>query len=260
MKLIRDRKIRILILIMLGVVAVSITAATLYYSGVKKAVDPRVRPARELYGDYNKLAAANNMSAVLHLLDTVETIYNQYPHYNNSFETAVLANNRAAVYLALAQYGDSLQNPPPQAELPRDSLLEMAEAELRNALASYLLWKRKYGDKGRGDWKSTIKVEFLAGMDGYSVKEQQKFLENRLDEFEDTKSEINRRLSVSYTNLGLVYRHRESYDSAVVNYMKAMELWEENLTAENNLNVLLNRPKRKRSLLRKLFPPEKDQK
>ncbi len=260
MKLIRDRKIRTLILIMLGVVAVSITAATAYYSGVKNAVDPRIRPARDLYGDYNKLAGDNNIPAVLQLLDTVDSIYQQYPHYKHSFETAVLANNRAAVYLALAQHGDSLENLPPQADLPRDSLLQMAEAEVRNALVSYVRWKKKYGEGDRNSWQKEIRQDFLEGMNEYSKENQQKYLDNRLDEFEDTKAEIDRRLSVSYTNLGLVYRHRGNYDSAVVNYMKAMELWQENLTAENNLNVLLNKPKKKRSLLRKLFPPEKDQK
>ncbi|MCF8332405.1 MAG: tetratricopeptide repeat protein, partial [Bacteroidales bacterium] len=60
--------------------------------------------------------------------------------------------------------------------------------------------------------------------------------------------------------LGMICRYNGNYDSALVNYTRAMKLWDENLTAENNLSVLLNRPKKKRSLLRKLFPPPKEQK
>jgi len=37
-----------------------------------------------------------------------------------------------------------------------------------------------------------------------------------------------------------------------------MELWGENLTAENNLNILLGRPVRKRTFIQKMFPQPKD--
>ena len=69
--------------------------------------------------------------------------------------------------------------------------------------------------------------------------------------------ETPRRLSVSYTNLGIMYRFREDYENAALSYKKAMDLWEDNLSAENNLNILLGRPLKKRSLLRKIFPEPK---
>jgi hypothetical protein len=47
------------------------------------------------------------------------------------------------------------------------------------------------------------------------------------------------------------------YDSAAFYYNNAIELWDRNLTAENNLNILLNRPQKKRNLIQTLFPPEK---
>ncbi|MFO8088075.1 MAG: tetratricopeptide repeat protein [Bacteroidales bacterium] len=259
MKLIRDKRIRIIVLIMLAVVIVSLLGAHLYYSRLNSKVDPRIRPARTLYEDYNKMAAAGDFKAVIQLLDSVEQIYSEIPHYLNSFETGVLANNRAAVYLTVVLHRDSLL--PDQnlmADISDDSLLAIAKKEVNTALLIYKKWKIKYADSDRSDWRKMIKNDFVAGLEDYPEEEQEKFLEKRLDEFEATRTEIDRRLSVAYNNLGMICRYNGNYDSALVNYTRAMKLWDENLTAENNLNVLLNRPKKKRSLLRKLFPPPKE--
>jgi tetratricopeptide (TPR) repeat protein len=244
---------------MLGVVGISLSGAHLYYKSQNSRVDPRIRPARELYEKYNSLAAAGDYNAVFRLLDSVESIYQKHPHYRNSFETGVLSNNRAAAYLTIALYRDSL----PQKEkifpqVSEDSLVEMAEKEVEYALAFYNDWKKKYAGFDREKWREMIGHEFRKGLKDYSQEEKEKFLSNRLDEFEITQTEIDRRLSVSHTNLGMIHRYRENYDSALLHYTRAMELWEDNISAENNLNVLLNKPKKKRGLLRKLFPPPRN--
>ncbi len=41
-------------------------------------------------------------------------------------------------------------------------------------------------------------------------------------------------------------------------YEKAIELWDRNYTAQDNLAILHNQPVKKRSMLSRLFPPEKD--
>lgn len=257
MKLIRDKRIRTIVLIMLAVVVVSLVGAQLYYSQLNNRVDPRIKAARVLYEDYNKLAESGDYHAVLELLDTVENIYNSHPHYQYSYETGVIANNRAAVFLTIALHRDSLPAPMLK-DISRDSLIAMAEAEVCHALYIYKYWKRNYLDKDRQQWQKMIDDDFSTGFEEYTDEQVRKYLENRLDEFEDARTEINRRLSVSHNNLGMIYRYRQNYDSALVHYNKAIELWSENLTARNNLNVLLNRPKEKRSMLRKLFPPPKD--
>ena len=91
-----------------------------------------------------------------------------------------------------------------------------------------------------------LSKSFKNGLPSYTLEEQQKFIDNRVEEILDSQTEINRRLSVSYTNLGIVYRYRLQYDSASICYQEALNLWERNLTAENNLNVLLGRPQKKR--------------
>jgi hypothetical protein len=47
------------------------------------------------------------------------------------------------------------------------------------------------------------------------------------------------------------------YEKAINNYQKAIDLWDQNLTAENNLNILLGKPLKKRNLIQKLFPPKR---
>ena len=69
--------------------------------------------------------------------------------------------------------------------------------------------------------------------------------------------ETDRRVSVCYTNLGIILRSRDDNEGAAEMYIKALELWEMNLEAENNLNRLLGRPLKKRNIIQKLFPPEK---
>ncbi|MCK4748009.1 MAG: tetratricopeptide repeat protein, partial [Bacteroidales bacterium] len=68
----------------------------------------------------------------------------------------------------------------------------------------------------------------------------------------------NRRLSVCHTNLGVIYRHQGAYVEAAEEYQKALALWDRNLEAENNLNKLLNKPLKKRNMMQKLFPPNRE--
>ena len=99
--------------------------------------------------------------------------------------------------------------------------------------------------------------DFFIQSNSYSAEEMEIYADTRIIEIQDAQKEIDRRLSVSYTNLGMVYRQKELYDSAAANYIIAVELWDQNLTAENNLNILFGKPLRKRNLIQKLFPPKK---
>ena len=99
---------------------------------------------------------------------------------------------------------------------------------------------------------------FLLGLENYTEKEKINFISKRVSEIVDAQNETPRRLSVAYTNLGIIKRHQEKYKDAIDCYTKAIELWDMNLAAENNLNTLLGRPLKKQNMLRKIFPPKKD--
>lgn len=246
---------RALIYVMMALVVITIILARTYYRGENQAVDPRVVPARELYEGYNALAAANDYAGVIRLLDTIEQIYSQYPHYRESFETGVLENNRAAVYLTLGLSYDSLVSP--YHYLGQDSLMALGESAARKSIDIYERWLSVYEGIGPEETLEQMMATFGIGLNSENPEKMKAYTENRGREIEDAVKETPRRLSVSYTNLGLSYRYREDYQEAAACYQQAMDLWEENLTAENNLNILLGKPMKKRNFIQKMFPKPK---
>ena len=86
-----------------------------------------------------------------------------------------------------------------------------------------------------------------------------KLLKKRVSLIVDAQLETPRRLSVSLTNLGMISRYLGNLEEAKAHYEKAIELWDRNYTAQDNLAVLLNQPVQKRSMISRLFPPERDE-
>ncbi len=252
MTILKNRSTRALILIMCALVLISLSIAYLYYKNINSSVDPRIVGARTLYEKYNGYALVNNFDSLFYLMDTIEHTYTTVPHYSDSYEVGVLYNNRAAAYLTMAVYDQDIDS------LKKDSILHLAEINTTKSIEIYEKWIASYADLDENAIFNKIGSVFKQGLNGYHEKKQQKFLKNRVQEIEDAQIETSRRLSVSYTNLGLIYRHREDFETAAMYYQKAIELWDRNLTAENNLNIILRRPLKTRTLIEKLFPPEKD--
>lgn len=246
-----NRSTRTLIIVMGVLVVFAILISQWYYRDLNASVDPRVVPARELYKKYNLLAEANQIDSVFLLLDTIEGIYREIPHYNSAFEVGVLNNNRAASWLTLALYSEMRDS------TEKDSLVMLAEEAVRKSIKIYESWEKRFREMNEEQVRSVISEEFMYGLDAYSIEEQEKYLENRIGEILESQEEIRRRTSVSYTNLGIVYRYREQYDSAAFSYKKALDLWDRNLTAENNLNLLLGQPLKKRNIIQRMFPPDR---
>ncbi|MBN1116606.1 MAG: tetratricopeptide repeat protein [Bacteroidales bacterium] len=252
MNVLQNQKTRVLILLMITLVFFSLVFAHFHYKKINASVDPRVVKARKMYELYNHYAEANYLDSVIFLMDTIEEIYKGIPAYKNSFEIGVLYNNRAAAFLTMALFSSQIDS------LAKDSLIELAEKESLTSIDIYTNWLKRFENLSSGEIEQGIKEEFTEGIQTDNKKQIINFLENRVKEIEEAQLESGRRLSVSYTNLGIVYRHREEYEKAAGMYIKALEFWEDNLTAENNLNILLGRPLKKRTLLQKLFPPEKN--
>jgi len=246
---------RAFILAMIALCIIVISFAYFHYKNINESKDPRVKSARLLYEKYNEYAVINDFNNIFSLLDSVEYIYSQYPHYKESFEVGVLYNNRAAAYLTM-----TLHNIPDDnfANLTKDSLLNLSEFNVKKSISIYENWLEGTANLEGKELKNYIKKDFLDGLNNFSEKDKEKFLDHRVNELETAKYETERRLSVSYTNLGIIYRHRENYEQAILCYQKALKLWEQNLSAENNLNILLGKPLKKRNLIQKLFPPKRE--
>jgi len=250
---------RALMLIMGALVIISFGIAQLYYSYENNSVDPRIVEARQLYSRYDNYTELNNFKGIFSLLDSIENIYNAFQHYENSFEMGVLYNNRAAAYLSMALYFEnnslSLDG---ITTLSKDSLIELSDTYVAKSIQLYENWLIKYADKDKIQIKNSLKENFSIGLEEYTAKENQRFLLKRIQEIQEAQLETKRRLSVAYTNLGIVKRHQGKYKEAIEHYTYALKLWDRNLSAENNLNTLFNQPLKKPNMLQKILPPDKN--
>lgn len=253
MGILKNKSTRALVLIMSALVFISILISNHYYKGINNNVDPRIKEARLLYEKYNDYTKTSSFDSIFVLMDSIEAVYSNHPHYINSFEIAVLYNNKAASYLTMALHADSASTQYNR----QDSIISLAEKMVNKSIAVYTDWLERFENKSREEIRELIEPEFYKGLEQYSDELQQKFINNRIDEIQEAQLETKRRLSVSYTNLGIIKRHRMQYEEAAKHYKTALDLWERNMTAENNLNLLLGKPLEKRSFLRKLFPPER---
>lgn len=255
------RSKRAVILAMIALSAVVVIFSYFYYGGKNKQADPRILPAREMYAEYNNLTAQNNFDQTYSLLKKIDEVYFGVKHYASSFERGVLFNNKAAAIITIAMVKDSTARnkiPPEFRDISKDSLINIAEKTVQNSINMYRAWFNKYENKTEDEITRMIESEFLVGLSNYSIEEQRDYLVNRIEEISTALSEKNRRMSVSLTNLGMVYRHQMKYELAVKSYKEAVDLWSENLTAKNNMNALLGRPMEKNSPLRKIFPKDKN--
>ncbi len=251
MVFLRNKPVRILVLLMSVLAGLAILVSRSYYRGRNLSVDPRVVNARVLYNNYNRFASANAFDSVFILMDSIESIYTSVPHYRESFEIGVLYNNRAAAYLTLLMAGDSASFE------VQDSLLTLADAAVQNSIEIYENWIDRFDSLPPSGIRELISDNFLRGLDPADRDKNEVYLEKRIEEIEEAQIETPRRLSVSYTNLGIVERKRLRYEEAANAYMKALELWDRNLTAENNLNMLLGKPQKKQNFIQRMFPPER---
>ena len=256
-----NRSTRTLILIMIVLVSVALLTAKLHYSRINEGVDPRVVPARLAYEQYSQKVMENDYLTVLIVLDSISDIYDNIPYYQNSYEPGVIHINKGATYLTLGLHIDSLrivENLGDLGNYTKAGFLNLAEEELNTGITLYKNWLDEYKNIEPEALQSYIKEDFLSGLKSHSIEEQNYFLETRVKEIETAQWETDRRLSVAYTNLGLIFYHRNNFNRAAELFKSALDLWEDNLNAENNLNSMLGRPLIKRNFIQKLFPKERE--
>jgi hypothetical protein len=245
-----NKGIRIIIYIMVVLAIVGVAIAWSHYGTINKSVDPRVRQAQVIYGRYNIFASNNDEEGVFALLDSIENIYSAIPHYMNSFEMGVIENNRASVFLTKA-LSDTIR------EEIRQYYFVLAEQFLLKSTEIYKNWMAVMGNLTEEDITILVEKDFASDKLLYNNQNLEAIIRNRVKEIMSAQIETPRRLSVSYTNLGIIRRHANEVEMAYDYYDKALVLWDENHAARNNMNILFGRPPEKQSILRKLFPPER---
>lgn len=240
-----------LALIIAVMVLLGFGAAVIYYRSLNQAEDPRVMTAKRLLAQYDRDLKAGKFLEVHTLLDSVEAIYAHTSGYEGSFEFGVVENNRASAFIMRALYDTLLH------EGEKEQLLNFAKNHLTNGIGIYEHWLDSVKALDERDICDLLRPVYYDTACLLSGANPQDVLEKRVDDILFAKVETRRRLSVAYTNMGIVHRHLMMTDSSLVCYVKALELWEDNHQARSNLDVLLGKEPSKRNFIQKLFPPDR---
>jgi tetratricopeptide (TPR) repeat protein len=235
------------------IIGLSFLIAYLYYNSKNKAEDPRVVRTKYLLNDYEVLMNEKKYDDALRLMDSVEYIFLNTKGYKNSYELGIVYNNRGSAYLSMALYTttDSIE---------KTLLLKIAQTQIDSSISIYSTWMEYYGKLGRDDIMKLEKPFFLENDIAFEGKNYNRILNKRIDDLIMAQNENLRRLSVSYTNAGIILRHQFRQNEAAESYIKAIKLWKDNYIARNNFNILMGKDPEDRSIIDQLFPPEKSKK
>ncbi len=239
----------------LFITLIILVAAIIHYGKINRSEDPRVLEARELLLQYEKLLESDEYGTALSMLNGMDTIYAATPGYENSFERGVILNNKATVHLVKLET-ELLTNEVIDRDYMVESL-ELSEKDTRAAIHLYKDWLATFGSLQRLQIEELVRPAFPP--DDHQLKKVnlENVIQKRVEDIILAQVETKRRLSVSYTNLGMIQRYKGNLAEAKHSYEKAIELWDRNYTAKNNLNVLMDQPVEKRSIIDRMFPPEK---
>jgi len=233
------------------IICTSIIVAYVYYDGKNKSEDPRILETKYLLRDFDELLKVNNFTLALPLLDTVESILLKVPGYHASYEPGIVFNNRGSAYISMALYSskDSIE---------KLKYLELAKMNIDSSIVLYTTWLDKNNSLSKEELLKQVKPFFPENDKAFMGRNYKRILKKRVEDIMLARKETPRRLSVCYTNLGIVLRHQHKQEEAVDCYTKAISLWKDNFTARNNFNVLMGKPPEDRSIIDQLFPPDKN--
>ncbi|MCK5516017.1 MAG: hypothetical protein KAI39_04010 [Desulfobulbaceae bacterium] len=239
----------------LTITATIIIGSYFYYEDANSAEDPRIMPAKTLFLKYDKELESDEYVQALSLLDTILDIYRSTPGYESSYEIGVLLNNKATVYLVELETDVLTGKDIDQAAM--NKILQAAADYTLQAIDIYEKWLADMGNLSEEQIKERIAPFFNPDDPSFAGMNVDKVLKKRVKSIQDAQIETSRRISVSLTNMGMINRYLGELEEARKNYEKAIFLWDRNYTAQDNLNILLNQPVKKRSMISRLFPPER---
>ncbi|HPG73447.1 MAG TPA: hypothetical protein PLM49_04085 [Bacteroidales bacterium] len=242
---------KIVIFIILAMIGSSLLVAYLYYSAKNRAEDPRMVRVKKNLARFDEICASDGFDKALLMLADAEKILKNTAGYADSYELGIVYNNMASVYLQQAIYESSDSS-------KRVTLFVMADSMVQLSVNTYSNWMMQYGTMPVDSLKWHTLKTFNKNDEAFEGYNYEKIVNKRVDDLLLAQNETPRRLSVAYTNQGIVRRHQYRQQEAIECYVKAIELWKDNYTARNNFNVLMGLPPEDRSIVDQLFPPEKN--
>lgn len=246
---------KVVLLITFLVSVVALAAAVIYYSSVNFSEDPRLEKARKILDRYDRESYQYDLSYRFRLLDSADAVFSSLPEYSASFERGVILNNRCSALLLTALYDSSVT------VTEKKTILGLAMAYADSSIALYRRWIGEWGELTRSQVEKRVREEMdTIDLDKFNGRNIEKIISRRIDNQVTAQTETPRRLSVSLSNRGIIFRHLGQPDSALVCFRNAMLLWKDNRAAKSNLSVLMGGEPVKPGVIESLFPPDRGKK
>lgn len=247
-----SRGTKVILTITLSVSLAAFTFAFFYYRGINRSEDPRILKARELLIAYDRISGNFNIAEAFPLLDSAYMIFNSLPDYEFSFETGVIYNNKCSTLLLKAMYDTTI------ADSEINTLLGLSLKYCDSSILSYKMWLEEWGPLSADEIAGKLSIFMKKEDPAFKGRNFEKIFNRRIKNMVMAQTETPRRLSVSFTNKGTIYRHMMKPDSSLLFYREALSLWKDNRTAKSNLSVLTGGDPVKPTIIESLFPPDKN--
>lgn len=247
------RGTKVIITITFSVALAASLFAVFYYSGINRSEDPRILKAREYLLEFDENSGNSYPGEAFPALDSAFRILSSLPDYNNSFEKGVIYNNKCSSLLMKALYDTAISG------TEKSTLLDLSLKYCDSSILIYNRWIEEWGILTPQEIAEKL-TPLMRNDDPALAHNFEKIFERRVKNILMAQLETPRRLSVSLTNKGTIYRHLMKPDSSLLLYREALLLWNDNRTAKSNLNVLTGGDPLKPSVIESLFPPDKNRK
>jgi hypothetical protein len=244
----------VILVITFSVSILTLVFAFFYYRRINNSADPRIRKAHELLIKYDKTSGNINSLDLFPLLDSANSIFKSYPDYETSFEIGVICNNKCSALLLTALYDSTID------DSEKRNLLELSKNYCDSSILIYQNWIAEWGKLSRENIADKVSFYMNEKDPEFKDSDFSMVFSGRVKNITTAQIETPRRLSVSLSNKGTIYRHMMKLDSALYCYQSALLLWKDNRTAKSNMSVLMGGKPIKPSIIESLFPPDKNKK
>jgi tetratricopeptide (TPR) repeat protein len=243
---------KVIMAITFSVSMLALAFAFFYYRNINQSEDPRIKKARALLLHYEKVSGRITSYANFYLLDSANAIFRSFPDYASSFETGLIYNNKSSALLIMAIYDSSVN------ESEKSMLLNLSMRYCDSSISTYRGWIEEWDNLSADTIAERLRLHMKKDDPAFKGLNFNKVISRRVKNMVTAQVETPRRLSVSLTNKGTIYRHMMLPDSSLMCYQEALALWKDNRQAKSNMNVLLGGEPIKPTLIESLFPPDKN--
>jgi hypothetical protein len=143
-------------------------------------------------------------------------------------------------------------------EQEKKSLLDLAMKYCDSSIIVYKNWISEWDTLAPETIAVKLKPYMNATDPAFEGYNFDRIFSRRVKNIVTAQIETPRRLSVSLSNKGTIYRHLTMPDSALACYKNSLSIWDDNRTARSNMSVLMGGEPVKPTVIESLFPPDKN--